>query len=81
MAFDNFLHDTIYTFAGFCMDGDIKKLHRVVAETGHFIDIQKEFRVPESTKYMDSLGDVSSIIINDYYTDMKHKMTEEDHGH
>ncbi|KAE8817244.1 hypothetical protein D1007_05135 [Hordeum vulgare] len=80
MLFDNFGYDTRYTFVGFCIDGDIEKLDRVGLKIGHFMDILKEFRVPESTKCMDSLGDVSNILIDYYYTYMKHKMMDEDHG-
>ncbi|KAI4971111.1 hypothetical protein ZWY2020_002025 [Hordeum vulgare] len=32
-----------------------------------------------STKYLDSLGDVSGMLIDDYYTSMKQKLTNEDH--
>ncbi|KAI4982301.1 hypothetical protein ZWY2020_022793 [Hordeum vulgare] len=78
-VFDNFLNEPRYTFVGFCIDEDIDKLDRVGLEIGHFVNIQKEFRVPENTKYMNSLGDASNIIIDDYYTDMKHKMTDKDH--
>ncbi|KAI5011856.1 hypothetical protein ZWY2020_023990 [Hordeum vulgare] len=45
----------------------------------HFVDIQKQWRVPESTKYLDSLGDVSSMLIDDYYMSMKQKLKNEDH--
>ncbi|KAE8798643.1 hypothetical protein D1007_26131 [Hordeum vulgare] len=60
---------------------DIEKLHRVDLHIAHFVDIQKEWRVPESTKHMDSLGDVSSMLIDDYYMSMKRKLTNEDHKH
>ncbi|KAE8793559.1 F-box/FBD/LRR-repeat protein [Hordeum vulgare] len=70
-VFDNFLLDPRYTFAGFSIDQDIEKLHRVDLHIAHFVDIQKEWRVPRSTKHMDSLGDVSSMLIDDYYMSMK----------
>ncbi|KAE8811439.1 hypothetical protein D1007_11824 [Hordeum vulgare] len=70
-GFDNFLLDSRYTFAGFSIDRDIEKLERVIPQITHFVDIQKEWRVPESIKYMDSLGDVSSMLIGDYYMTMK----------
>ncbi|KAE8796541.1 putative exonuclease mut-7-like protein [Hordeum vulgare] len=78
-VFDNFLLDQRYTFAGFSIDQDIEKLHRVGLHIAHFVDIQKEWRVPGSTKHMDSLGDVSSMLIDDYYMSMKQKLTNEDH--
>ncbi|KAE8817243.1 hypothetical protein D1007_05134 [Hordeum vulgare] len=37
------------------------------------------FQLPERTNYFDSLGDVSTILIDDYYIDMKYKLTDEDH--
>ncbi|KAI5016189.1 hypothetical protein ZWY2020_006040 [Hordeum vulgare] len=74
-VFDNFLLDQRYTFAGFSIDRDIKKLHRVDLHIAHFVDIQKEWKVPGSTKHMDSLGDVSSMLIDDYYMSMKQKLT------
>ncbi|KAI4980362.1 hypothetical protein ZWY2020_020847 [Hordeum vulgare] len=70
-VFDNYLLDPRYTFAGFSIDQDIEKLHRVDLHIAHFVDIQKEWRVPRSTKHMDSLGDVSSMLIDDYYMSMK----------
>ncbi|KAE8780616.1 hypothetical protein D1007_46253 [Hordeum vulgare] len=50
-------------------------------EIDHFVDIHKEWRVPESTNCFDSLGDVSSILIDDYCIDMKYRLTDEDHTH
>ncbi|XP_073362253.1 uncharacterized protein [Aegilops tauschii subsp. strangulata] len=63
--FDNFLADPRYTFVGFSIDGDIEMLGRVGLEIAHFIDIQKEWRVPIATKPLDSLGDVSGILVHD----------------
>ncbi|KAI5009001.1 hypothetical protein ZWY2020_010049 [Hordeum vulgare] len=78
-VFDNFFLDSRYTFAGFSIDQGIEKLERVDPQIAHFVDIQKEWRVPGSTKYMDSLGDVSSMLIDDYYMSMKQKRTNTDH--
>ena len=36
--------------------------------------------MPKGTKDLDSLGDVSSTIIDDYYADMKTKMTNQEHN-
>ncbi|XBI46032.1 hypothetical protein VPH35_110371 [Triticum aestivum] len=63
--FDNFLADPRYTFVGFSIDGDIEMLGRVGLEIAHFVDIQKEWRVPIATKPLDSLGDASGILVHD----------------
>ena len=55
-VFDNFLANPKYTFAGFSIDGDKTGLERVNLEVANFVDIQKEWRVPEATKEFDSLG-------------------------
>ena len=60
IVFDNFLADPRYTFAGFSIDGDKTRLERVKLEVANFVDIQKEWRVPEETKALDPLGDVST---------------------
>ncbi|KAE8815557.1 hypothetical protein D1007_07024 [Hordeum vulgare] len=78
-VFDNFFLNSRYTFAGFSIDQGIEKLERVDLQIAHFVDIQKEWRVPGSTKYMDSLGDVSSMLIDDYYMSMKQKLTNTNH--
>ncbi|XBH84864.1 hypothetical protein VPH35_072934 [Triticum aestivum] len=54
---------------------------RVKLEVANFVDIQKEWRVPEATKELDSLGDVSSMLIDDYYNNMKKKITDDEHKH
>ena len=77
--FDNFLADPRYTFAGFSIDGDKTRLERVKLEVANFVDIQKEWRVPEATKPLDSLGDVSGMLIDDYYDNMKKKITDDEH--
>ncbi|XP_073361795.1 uncharacterized protein [Aegilops tauschii subsp. strangulata] len=77
-VFENFLADPRYTFAGFSIDGDKKRLERVNLEVANFVDIQKEWRVPEATKELDSLGDVTGMLIDDYYNNMK-KITDEEH--
>ena len=78
-VFDNFLADPRYTFAGFSIDGDKKRLDRVNLEVANFVDIQKEWRVPEATKPLYSLGDVSGVLIDDYYNNMKKKITDDEH--
>ncbi|XBI46022.1 hypothetical protein VPH35_110361 [Triticum aestivum] len=78
-VFNNFLADPRYTFAGFSIDGDKTRLERVKLEVVNFVDIQKEWRVPEATKPLDSLGDVSGMLIDDYYNNMKKKITDDEH--
>ncbi|XP_073361055.1 uncharacterized protein [Aegilops tauschii subsp. strangulata] len=78
-VFDNFLADPRYTFAGFSIDGDKTRLERVNLEVANFVDIQKEWRVPEATKELDSLGDVSGMLTDDYYNNMKKKITDDEH--
>ncbi|KAE8799903.1 hypothetical protein D1007_24650 [Hordeum vulgare] len=36
-------------------------------------------RVPKATKDLDSLADVAGMLVNDYYKDMKKKITNEEH--
>ena len=80
-VFDNFPADPRYTFAGFSINGDKTRLERVKLEVANFVDIQKEWRVPEATKPLDSLGDVSDVLIDDYYNNMKKKITDDKHQH
>ncbi|XBH96817.1 hypothetical protein VPH35_087130 [Triticum aestivum] len=63
--FNNFLADPNYTFVGFSIDDDIEMLGRVGLKIAHYVDIQKEWRVPTATKPLDSLGDVSGILVHD----------------
>ena len=35
--------------------------------------------MPEATKPLDSLGDVSGVLINDYYNNFKKKITNDEH--
>ena len=63
--FDNFLADPRHTFAGFSIDGDIEMLGHVRLKIAHFVDIQKEWRVPTATKLLDSLRDVAGILVHD----------------
>ncbi|XP_073358069.1 uncharacterized protein [Aegilops tauschii subsp. strangulata] len=79
-VFDNFLADPRYTFAGFSIGGDKTRLERVNLEVGNFVDIQKEWRVPKATKELDSLADVAGMLINDYYNNMKKKISNKEHS-
>ena len=77
-VFDNFLADPRHTFVGFSIDNDKTRLECVKLEVANFVDIQKEWRVPEATKELDSLGDVSGMLIDDYYNNKK-KITNDEH--
>mgnify|MGYP005850037007 CR=1 FL=1 len=79
IVFDNFLADPRYTFAGFSIDDDKTRLERVKLEVANFVDIHKEWSVPEATKALDSLGYVSGMLIDDYYNNMKKKITNDKH--
>ncbi|XP_073358052.1 uncharacterized protein [Aegilops tauschii subsp. strangulata] len=78
-VFDNFLADPRYTFVGFSIGGDKTRLERVNLEVANFVDIQKEWRVPEATKELDYLADVAGLLIDDYYNNMKKKITDDEH--
>ena len=45
-----------------------------------FTDIQENWRMPEGKKPLDSLGDVSAAIIDDYYANMKAKIKNDEHN-
>ncbi|KAI4997593.1 hypothetical protein ZWY2020_052935 [Hordeum vulgare] len=77
--FDNFLTDARYTFAGFSIGGNKTRLERVNLEVANFLEIEKEWRVPEATMDLDSLADVASMLVNDYYNDMKEKIADQEH--
>ncbi|XP_073353789.1 uncharacterized protein [Aegilops tauschii subsp. strangulata] len=79
VIFDNFLADPRYTFAGFSIRGDKTRLERVNLEVANFVDTQKEWRVPEATKELDSLADVAGMLVDDYYNNMKKKITNDEH--
>ncbi|XP_073363119.1 uncharacterized protein [Aegilops tauschii subsp. strangulata] len=75
--FDNLLADPRYTFAGFSISGSKTRLECVNLEVANFVDIQKEWRVPEATKELDSLADVAGMLIDDYYNNMRKKITND----
>lgn len=77
--FDNILADPRYTFAGFSINDDKTRLEHVNLEVANFVDIQKEWRVPEATKELYSLRDVSGMLIDDYYINMKKNITDNEH--
>ncbi|XP_073361721.1 uncharacterized protein [Aegilops tauschii subsp. strangulata] len=64
-------------FANFLTD---PRLECVNLEVANFVDIQKEWRVLEATKELDSLADVAGMLIDDYDNNMKKKITNEEHA-
>jgi len=69
-----------FEFAGFAIEQDKQKLAACNLHVPNFVDIQTNWRVPDGTKPLDSLGDVAAAIIDDEYADMKTKMTDHDHS-
>ena len=69
-----------FEFAGFAIEQDKEKLARCDLHIPNFVDIQTNWRVPDGTKPLDSLGDVAAAIIDDEYADMKMKTTDHDHS-
>ena len=69
-----------FEFAGFAIEQDKQKLAACDLHVTNFVDIQTNWRVPDGTKPLDSLGDVAAAIIDDEYADMKMKMTDHDHS-
>ena len=69
-----------FEFAGFAIEQDKQKLAASDLHVANFVDIQTNWRVPDGTKPLDSLGDVAAAIIDDEYADMKMKMTDHDHS-
>ncbi|KAI5006613.1 hypothetical protein ZWY2020_033856 [Hordeum vulgare] len=58
---------------------DKTRLELVNLQVANFIGIQKEWRVPEATKGLESLADIAGMLFDDYYNDMKKKFTNEEH--
>ena len=79
IVFNNFLAYPRYTFVGFSINGDKTRLERVNLEVANFVVIQKVWSVPKATMELDSLGDVSGMLIDDYYNNMKKKITDDEH--
>ncbi|KAE8821738.1 hypothetical protein D1007_00146 [Hordeum vulgare] len=78
-VFQNFLTDPRYRFVVFFIGSDKTRLELVNLQVANFIGIQKEWRVPEATKGLESLADIAGMLFNDYYNDMKKKFTNEEH--
>ena len=71
----------MYTFVGFSIGGDKQKLGESGLEINpnNFIDMQRKWKDPKTSKYYDSLADVAGGVIHPFYERMKKKMKREDH--
>ena len=68
--------EKLYTFAGFNIEGDKRMLNKSGLEINpnNFIDMQRRWKDPKTSKYYDSLADVVGGVIHPFYSGMKKKM-------
>ena len=73
--------EKLYTFVGFSIGGDKRKLEKSCLEINpnNFIDMQRKWKDPKTSKYYDSLADVAGGVIHPFYEGMKKKMNRADH--
>ena len=73
--------EKLYTFVGFCIGGDKRMLNksRLEINPNKFIDMQRKWKDPHTSKYIDSLADVAGGVIHPFYTNMKKKMDKGEH--
>ncbi|VAH91232.1 unnamed protein product [Triticum turgidum subsp. durum] len=74
--------EKLYTFVGFSIGGDKKMLNKSGLEINpnNFIDMQRKWKDPHTSKYFDSLADVAGGVIHPFYNGMKKKIKKkEDH--
>ena len=72
----------MYTFVVFSIGGDKRMLNKSGLEINpnNFIDMQRKWKDPKTSKYYDSLADVAGGVIHPFYKSMKKKIdTQEDH--
>ncbi|VAH45712.1 hypothetical protein VPH35_028632 [Triticum aestivum] len=65
--------EKLYTFVGFSIGGDKRKLEKSCLEINpnNFIDMQRKWKDPKTDKYYDSLADVAGGVIHPFYEGMK----------
>ena len=70
----------MYTFVGFSIGGDKRMLNKSGLEINpnNFIDMQCKWKDPKTSKYYDSLADVTGGVIHPFYSGMK-KMDKGEH--
>ncbi|KAF7096055.1 hypothetical protein CFC21_098066 [Triticum aestivum] len=73
--------EKLYTFVGFSIGGDKRMLNKSGLEINpnNFIDMQRKWKDPHTSKYFDSLADVAGGVIHPFYTNMKKKMDKGEH--
>ncbi|VAI60788.1 unnamed protein product [Triticum turgidum subsp. durum] len=73
--------EKLYTFVGFSIGSDKRMLKKSGLEINpnNFIDMQRKWKDPKTTKYYDSLADVAGGVIHPFYEGMKKKMDRADH--
>ncbi|XP_073358076.1 uncharacterized protein [Aegilops tauschii subsp. strangulata] len=73
--------EKLYTFVGFSIGGDKRMLNKSGLEINpnNFIDMQRKWKDPKTSKYYDSLADVAGGVIRPFYSGMKKKMDKGDH--
>ncbi|KAF7109220.1 hypothetical protein CFC21_109520 [Triticum aestivum] len=73
--------EKLYTFVGFSIGGDKRMLNKSGLEINpnNFIDMQRKWKDPKTSKYYDSLADVAGGVIHPFYSGMKKKMDKREH--
>ncbi|XP_073353627.1 uncharacterized protein [Aegilops tauschii subsp. strangulata] len=73
--------EKLYTFVGFSIGGDKRMLNKSGLEINpnNFIDMQRKWKDPKTSKYYDSLADVADGVIHPFYSGMKKKMDKGEH--
>ncbi|VAH73497.1 unnamed protein product [Triticum turgidum subsp. durum] len=73
--------EKLYTLVGFSIGGDKRMLEKSGLEINpnNFIDMQRKWKDPKTTKYYDPLADVAGGVIHPFYESMKKKMDRADH--
>ncbi|XP_073362249.1 uncharacterized protein [Aegilops tauschii subsp. strangulata] len=73
--------EKLYTFVGFSIGGDKRMLNKSGLEINpnNFIDMQRKWKDPKTSKYYDSLADVAGGVIHPFYSGMKKKMDKGEH--
>ena len=61
--------EKLYTFVGFSIGGDKRMLNKSGLEINpnNFIDMQRKWKDPHTSKYFDSLADVAGGVIHPFY--------------
>ncbi|KAM3331341.1 hypothetical protein ACQJBY_027388 [Aegilops geniculata] len=73
--------EKLYTYVGFSIGGDKRMLNKSGLEINpnNFIDMQRKWKDPKTSKYYDSLADVTGGVIHPFYSGMKKKIDNGEH--